>query len=77
MLEVTDLVYSYGARNAVQQANFTIHKGECLGRLGPNGAGKTTIISCIVGLLGGMERHDDLLGYDRLSEHALEPIGLA
>ena len=52
MLEVTDLVYSYSARNAVQQANFTIHKGECLGLLGPNGAGKTTTISCIVGLLG-------------------------
>ncbi|MCP4941887.1 MAG: ABC transporter ATP-binding protein [Planctomycetaceae bacterium] len=52
MLEVTDLAYSYGARNAVQQANFTIHKGECLGLLGPNGAGKTTTISCIVGLLG-------------------------
>ena len=52
MLEVTDLVYSYSARNAVQQANFTIHKGECLGLLRPNDAGNTTTISCMVGLLG-------------------------
>ncbi|MDG2220072.1 MAG: ABC transporter ATP-binding protein [Rubripirellula sp.] len=55
MLEVTDLAYSYGTRNAVQKANFSVHQGECLGLLGPNGAGKTTTISCIVGLLSEWE----------------------
>jgi ABC-2 type transport system ATP-binding protein len=62
MLEVTDLAYSYGTRNAVRQANFSVHQGECLGLLGPNGAGKTTTISCIVGLLSEWEGNVSLNG---------------
>ncbi|MEM7478112.1 MAG: ABC transporter ATP-binding protein [Planctomycetota bacterium] len=51
MLEISDLAYRYGARQAVSDVSFEVREGECLGLLGPNGAGKTTTISCVVGLL--------------------------
>ena len=58
LLEVADLRYAYGARQAVRSASLAVQRGEVLGLLGPNGAGKTTLISCIAGLLaayqGGM-----------------------
>ena len=62
MLEVSDLAYCYGSRKAVQQANFSVQEGECLGLLGPNGAGKTTTISCIVGLLSEWEGNLSMYG---------------
>lgn len=51
LLEVRGLCYSYGERQAVRDAAFTILEGEIFGFLGPNGAGKTTTISCLSGLL--------------------------
>ncbi len=58
LLEVKQLSYAYGKRQAVGGIDLQVFRGECLGLLGPNGAGKTTAISCIAGLLadwqGGM-----------------------
>lgn len=51
LLDVHNLSYAYGSRQAVRDASFTIQKGEIFGLLGPNGAGKTTTISCMAGLL--------------------------
>ncbi len=51
LVEVRGLCYSYGERQAVRDAAFTILEGEIFGFLGPNGAGKTTTISCISGQL--------------------------
>ncbi len=50
LLEVRDLAYSYGDREAVCGVSFEIRRGEIFGLLGPNGAGKTTTIACIAGL---------------------------
>lgn len=50
LLEVDQLSFSFNGRKAVDQASFTVHRGEIFGLLGPNGAGKTTTISCIAGL---------------------------
>jgi ABC-2 type transport system ATP-binding protein len=36
---------------AVDNASFSVNKGEVVGLLGPNGAGKTTTIKCICGLV--------------------------
>ena len=47
LLEVIDLVKSYGAQPAVNGISFTIDAGCCFGLLGPNGAGKTTTIEVI------------------------------
>ena len=50
LLEVRDLAFSYGDREAVCGVSFEIRRGEIFGLLGPNGAGKTTTIACIAGL---------------------------
>jgi ABC-2 type transport system ATP-binding protein len=51
MIEVNNLVKTYGATRAVDDVSFTIEKGEVVGLLGPNGAGKTTamrMLTCYI-----------------------------
>jgi len=50
VLEIKNVVKSYGDLKAVDQVSFSIQKGEIFGLLGPNGAGKTTLISSIMTL---------------------------
>lgn len=50
ILEIKNLVKSYGSLKAVNNVSFDIKKGEILGLLGSNGAGKTSIISSIMTL---------------------------
>ncbi|MBC6415963.1 MAG: ABC transporter ATP-binding protein [Bdellovibrionales bacterium] len=50
ILEVKNLVKTYGSLRAVDKVSFDIEKGEIFGLLGPNGAGKTTLISSIITL---------------------------
>jgi len=50
VLEVKNVVKSYGSLKAVDHVSFEIEKGEIFGLLGPNGAGKTTLISSIMTL---------------------------
>lgn len=47
LLEVNNLVKSYGKVQAVQGVSFKVNQGTCFGLLGPNGAGKTTTIEVI------------------------------
>lgn len=49
-LAVTALSKSFGAKRAVEDATFSVARGETTGFLGPNGAGKTTVMNMIVGL---------------------------
>lgn len=51
ILDVKDLVKSYGGRRVVDQLSFSIAEGEVVGLLGPNGAGKTTAFYMVVGLI--------------------------
>lgn len=51
LLEVRDLVRSYGERRAVDGVSFSIRKAEVFGLLGPNGAGKSTTFHVLTGLL--------------------------
>lgn len=44
MIQIKQLVKTFGDRVAVNQLDLDIRKGEIFGLLGPNGAGKTTII---------------------------------
>ena len=51
MLEVSNLVRSYGDLIAVDHVSFSIPPGQIVGLLGHNGAGKTTIMKVLSGYL--------------------------
>ena len=51
MLEIKNLVKSYGQVQALRSLNLDIAQGELFGFVGPNGAGKTTTIKILAGLL--------------------------
>ncbi|MBN2352433.1 MAG: ABC transporter ATP-binding protein [Spirochaetales bacterium] len=50
IVEVKNLVKSYGDIRALEGIDFYVRRGEIFGLLGPNGAGKTTTISILTGL---------------------------
>lgn len=50
-LVVENVVRRFQERLALNEASFSLHRGECLALLGPNGAGKTTLIRVISGRL--------------------------
>ena len=51
LLDVKDLVVSYGAIQAVQGISFTVDEGQIVTMIGANGAGKSTTLKTISGLL--------------------------
>ena len=51
MVNVKNLVKSFGTVVAVNDVSFNVKPGEIFGLLGPNGAGKTTTVKMILGLL--------------------------
>lgn len=51
VIEIKDLVYTYGRCEAVHGFNLTVHPGRCYGLFGRNGAGKTTTMKCLLNLL--------------------------
>jgi ABC-2 type transport system ATP-binding protein len=66
VIEVTNLVKSYGPHVAVNHASFTIEKGEIVGFLGPNGAGKSTTMNILTGYLSPTEGTVTIDGQDIL-----------
>ena len=74
MIEVKDLVKTYGNKRAVDGITFTVKRGEILGFLGPNGAGKSTTMKMITGFIrpdagtatvGGIDVAADPVGVKR------------
>ena len=51
MLKVDRLSGGYGEKNIVEDATFTVNKGQMLGILGPNGSGKSTLMKLMSGIL--------------------------
>jgi ABC-2 type transport system ATP-binding protein len=50
ILQVENLVKSYGDVQAVRGVSFSVDEGEVFGLLGPNGAGKTSTVEILEGL---------------------------
>jgi ABC-2 type transport system ATP-binding protein len=64
VIQVSDLVKSYGDKVAVDGISFDTRKAEVFGFLGPNGAGKTTTIKMLTTLLIPSSGQATVLGYD-------------
>ena len=81
MLGVKDLSYQYpaGREPAVNNATFTVEKGEIFGFLGPSGAGKSTAQKILIGLLFGYRGTVQVLGRDLKSwgKEYYEKIGVS
>jgi ABC-2 type transport system ATP-binding protein len=50
IIQVENLVKSYGDVQAVRGVSFSVDEGEVFGLLGPNGAGKTSTVEILEGL---------------------------
>jgi len=68
VIEVKDLVKSYGSLAAVDHVTFSVPKGNILGLLGPNGAGKTTTMRVLTTSLAMTSGKVAVDGYDVVDE---------
>jgi branched-chain amino acid transport system ATP-binding protein len=76
MLELTDVVTTYGAVHALDGVSMSVPDGTILAVLGANGAGKTTLLRSINGLVrarSGSIRYD---GRDLLRTKVEDVVGL-
>ncbi|MEO0566088.1 MAG: ATP-binding cassette domain-containing protein, partial [Chloroflexota bacterium] len=64
MIEVENLVKSYGSNQAVKGITFTAQPGQVTGFLGPNGAGKTTTMRMLTGYLPPTSGRATVAGHD-------------
>lgn len=71
MIQIRDLVKSYGSFAAVDGVSLDVEPGEIHGFLGPNGAGKTTTIRVVAGLLKPTSGSVSIGGCDL----AKDPVG--
>jgi branched-chain amino acid transport system ATP-binding protein len=79
MLEVKDLVVSYGKIKAVKGISFDVEQGEVVSLIGTNGAGKTTTLRTISGLLRPTSGSITFEGKDitKVPAHDIVSLGLA
>jgi len=68
MIEVKNLIKTYGPVVAVDDISFSIRRGEIVGFLGPNGAGKTTTMKILTSGLVADSGTVKLAGIDVLED---------
>ncbi|MEF3307114.1 ABC transporter ATP-binding protein [Paenibacillus sp. GYB003] len=68
LLEVSGLSKSYGKKQALRQATFSLKAGASFGFLGPNGAGKSTTMKILTGIVKADSGTVKLLGRDVTNE---------
>jgi ABC-2 type transport system ATP-binding protein len=64
VIEVKELVKSYGSLAAVDRVSFSVPEGTILGLLGPNGAGKTTTMRMLTTSLAPSGGKATVAGFD-------------
>ncbi len=79
LLEVKDLVVSYGLIKAIKGIDFEVNEGEVVALIGANGAGKTTIMHAVNGLIPKTAGKVTLAGADITATpaHKLVSLGMA
>jgi branched-chain amino acid transport system ATP-binding protein len=79
LLQVDDLVKSFGGLRATDHASLSVRAGEIHALIGPNGAGKTTLIQLISGALAASAGRIQFDGMDitRMPMHQRVAHGLA
>lgn len=77
-LEVRDLSYRYGAKQALEAVSFTRPEGSFCALLGPNGAGKSTLVALLTRLLVAPEGRIAIAGHDleQAPRRALANLGV-
>jgi ABC-2 type transport system ATP-binding protein len=75
IVEVKNLIKSYGSLTAVDDFSFSANKGEILAVVGPDGAGKTSAFRSICGLLNFNSGEITISGFNILSQfNKIKPI---
>ena len=68
VIEITNVVKTYGNFTALSGLDLRVMPGEVYGLLGPNGAGKSTTIKIMMGLVPPTSGSVRIMGYDVTSE---------
>lgn len=63
-IEIFELYYRYGEREALRDVSLTVERGEIFALLGPNGGGKTTLFKVLSTLMRADQGEVRVLGYD-------------
>lgn len=74
ILEVKNVVKTYGDYTALNEVSLTIPKGSIYGLLGPNGAGKTSLIR-IINQITMPDSGDIILDGEKLNLNHIQSIG--
>jgi ABC-type branched-subunit amino acid transport system ATPase component len=79
MLVLENVLRAFGGVKAVDDATFTVERGEVHGLIGPNGAGKTTLLNLISGLMPPTSGSISLDGkrVDRLPAQKVAALGIS
>ena len=64
LLEVQNIVKTYGDVNAVNGISFKVEPGKIYGLLGKNGAGKSTTMNIMTGYIGATSGTVTIDGHD-------------
>lgn len=79
ILEIADLVLSFGGVKALNGVDLHVEKEEILAVIGPNGAGKSSLLNCINGFYkaqqGSIRFKDEPIHH--LSPHAIAKLGIS
>ncbi len=78
ILEVREVVRSFGGILAVNGATFEVEEGSVTALIGPNGAGKTTLFNVVTGFYRGERGSVRLLGREilRRPPHLIARLGM-